>query len=210
MGTVTAIECQKKRGNRRSVFVDGEFVAGVHEEVIAALNLRVGQELDPLTLAELTRMETLRKARESALRLINYRDRSVSELRRRLVEKGYPEDVADEVIDRFCRAGLLDDGNFSRDWVKARMASKPMGKSRLAWELRSKGVAAATVEEALENLGEEEEESSALESARARLEKMNPEDPSLKKRLGYFLRRRGFGWEVINRVLNELVADIDD
>ena len=210
MGTITAIECQKKRGNRRSVFVDGEFVAGVHEEVIVALNLAVGQRFDPITLAELVRTETLRKARESALRLIGYRDRSVSELRRRLIGKGYAEDITDEVIDRFCRAGLLDDGKFSRDWVEARMASKPMGKSRLAWELRSKGVSAATVEEALENVEEEAEESAALELARARLGKMDPEDPSLKSRLGSFLRRRGFGWEVINRVLNELVNDIDD
>jgi regulatory protein len=204
MGVITAIEVQKKRGSRRSIFVDGEFVAGVHEEIVLALGLAVGQVFDRERLVELLRAETKRKARESAIRLINYRDRSVSEIRRRLIGDDFPEEIVEEVTDQLSRTGLLNDEKFSRDWIKARSASKPMGKARLAWELRSKGVDASTVDQALEELDDETEYDLALSAAARKLRKMDCADPLTKNRLSSFLRRRGFDWDTISRVIDEL------
>lgn len=204
MGVITAIEVQKKRESRRSIFVDGEFVAGVHEEIVLALGLAVGQVFDRERLVELLRAETKRKARESAIRLINYRDRSVSEIRRRLIGDDFPEEIVEEVTDQLSRTGLLNDEKFSRDWIKARSASKPMGKARLAWELRSKGVDASTVDQALEELDDETEYDLALSAAARKLRKMDCADPLTKNRLSSFLRRRGFDWDTISRVINEL------
>ena len=181
--------------------MDGEFVAGVHEDVVATLNLGVGQSFDRSSLVDLLKAETARKARESALRLINYRDRSKSEIRKRLIGSEFPEDIVEEVIDQLSRAGLLDDEKFSRDWVKSRTAAKPMGRSRLAWELKSKGVDAPTVEGALDGLDDEAEFELARKVAEARLRKIDRDDPSLKDKLGSFLRRRGFSWDVIAKVL---------
>lgn len=187
--------------------MDGEFVAGAHEDIVLALGLSVGQKFDREQLVELLQAETARKARESALRLIGYRDRSVSEIRRRLIGNDFPEDIVDEVIDQLSGSGLLDDGKFSRDWVKARSASKPMGKTRLAWELRSKGVEAPVVDEALDSLDEQAEFEMACSVAEQKLRKADRTDPSLRSRLSSFLRRRGFGWEVITRVIDKLCPD---
>ncbi len=210
MSTITAIEAQKKRGSRRSIYVDGEFVAGVHEDVVAALNLGVGQTLDRERLVELLQAETARKARESALRLISYRDRSTSEIRKRLAGNGFPDDIVDKVVDQLSRAGLVDDRKFSRDWVKSRTAGKPMGRARLAWELRSKGVAPPLVEEALEDLDEDAEYELALSVAAAKISKADREDPTLKNRLSPFLRRRGFSWDVITRVIDNMCPERRD
>ncbi|MGB9619528.1 MAG: regulatory protein RecX [Armatimonadota bacterium] len=207
MSIITAIEVQKNRGKRRSIFVDGEFVAGVHEDVAAALKLDVGQSFDRQRLIELLRTETVRKARERALRLIRYRDRSVSEIRRRLVGSDFPEDIVEEVIDELTRVGLLDDRKFSRDWVTSRTAAKPMGKTRLAFELGSRGVEAPIVEEALEGLDPEAEYKLARSTAETRLIKMDRGDPTVRNKLGSFLSRRGFDWDVIVRVLDELVPE---
>jgi len=184
--------------------VDGEFVLGVHEDVVLALGLSVGQVFDKDRLVDLLKAETKRKAHDSALRLIGYRDRSVSEVRKRLIGNEYPEDIVDEVIEQLSRAGLLDDGKFSRDWVKARSASKPMGKTRLAWELRSKGVEAPMVDEVLEGLDEEAECEMAYSVAAQKVRKMDSGDPSMKSKLGSFLRRRGFSWDVITKVLDRV------
>ena len=158
-------------------------------------------------LIELSRAETVRKARERALRLINYRDRSKSEMRKRLTEGGFPEDIVNELIDQLSRAGLLDDEKFSRDWVKSRTASKPMGRQRLAWELTSKGVEAPAVEEALEVIDDAAEYELAFSVARRKVEKAGGGDPTMKTRLSSFLRRRGFGWDVVKRVVDELCHD---
>lgn len=210
MNTITAIEPQKKRGDRRSIFVDGQFVAGAHEEVIIALNLRVGQTFDKERLAALIRTETVRKARESALRLLGYRDRTVSEIRKRLIGNDFPEDIVEEVIDQLSRIGYLDDEKFSREWVRSRTVSKPMGKARLNWELRAKGVEQPMVEEALESLDDSAEYELALAAARKKVEKADPNDKAFRNRLVSFLRRRGFGWEAIARVLDELCPGDQD
>jgi regulatory protein len=137
---ITAIEPQKKRSNRRSIYVDGQFAAGVDEEVVVRLKLGVGQDVDPARLALVLRAEEIRRARESALTLLDYRARTTAELERRLTGKGYPEEVVAEVIADLTRAGLVDDERFAAQWVAGRLASRPSGRARLAWELRSKGL----------------------------------------------------------------------
>jgi regulatory protein len=204
MSVITAIETQKRRENRRSIFVDGEFIAGAHEEVILALGLAVGQVFDRERLVELVRAETHRKALESALRLISYRNRSVTELRKRLLGNDFPEETVEEVVEQLSDMGFLDDRKFSTDWVKSRTAAKPMGKTRLAWELRSKGVDAPIVEESLADIDEDKDYELALSLAVHKVQKADREDPSFKNRLGSFLRRRGFSWDVITRVFEEI------
>jgi regulatory protein len=210
MGTITAIEAQKKRSDRVSIFVDGQFVAGAHAEVAAALGLSVGQTFDSDRLAMLIRKETTRKARESALRLLSYRDRSESEIRRRLAGNDFPEDIVDEVVGHLARAGLIDDGKFSRDWVKSRTVSRPMGRQRLAWELRAKGVDAPVIDEALAGLDENAEYEMALSLARKKAEKSDTSDPAFRTRTASFLRRRGFGWDAIAKALDELCPQSGD
>lgn len=207
MGKITAIEPQKRRGYRRSIFVDGEFLVGAHEDIVVALGLGVGQSFDEERLVEILKAEEIRKARESALRLLGYRDRSVSEIRKRLIGSDFPEDTVEEVIRQLSGCGLLNDEKFSKGWVNSRTAAKPMGRNRLAWELRSKGVDANAVENALESMDEDAEFQLALSVARKKIGKSDGFDPDSKKRLGPFLARRGFGWEVINRVFEELLHD---
>lgn len=207
MGVITAIEAQKKRSKRRSIFVDGEFVAGVHEDVAAALNLSVGQSFDRDRLLELIRAENVRKAYDRALRLIAYRDRSESEVRRRLLASDFSEEVADEVVRKLADVGLLNDERFSEQWVKSRTLSKPMGRARLAWELRSKGVEPETVEQALRDFGEDTEYTLAMSAAQKKLGRMDRTDPSLREKLASFLGRRGFDWDVIRKVLDELCPE---
>ena len=204
MNVITAIQTQEKRGCRVSIFVDGEFVVGAHEDVAAALNLRVGQSFDGERLAGLVRAETARKARESALRLLSYRERTHSEIRTRLIGNNYPEDVVDEVIDQLAGIGLLDDGKFSRDYVEARKRSRPMGRTRLARELASKGVEKAAIEEALE--GVDEDAGTEWLTRWLLVSSRNPIRAirTARSRIGSMLARRGFCWDVISKVLGDV------
>src|SRR5919197_1354126 len=148
MPKVTAIEAQRRAG-RVSVFLDGEFALGMHEEVAEALGLRTGQDLSPEELQEMVRAETRRRAKENALRLLSFRARSREELRRRLERKGYESVVIDDVLAELISSQLLDDTQFTRAWVEARTTGRPMGRQRIAWELRQKGVDPETIGEAL-------------------------------------------------------------
>ena len=210
MSEITAIETQARRGERKSIYVDGQFVVGAHQDVVVALNLKVGQRFDSEHLAEIIHKESARKAFERTLRFISYRDRAEAEVRKRLSGNDFSEDIVDEVIDRLYRMQLLDDAKFCRDWIKSRTASKPMGRKRLAWELRAKGVEPIVIEQALENIEESDESELALVLARNRADKSDVRDRSFRDKTASFLRRRGFSWEIIADVLDEICPSKED
>jgi regulatory protein len=208
---ISAIKAQEKRGNRRSIFVNGEFALGVDETVIADLGLHVGQEISVDQLQEIVHAELIAKAKDRALTLLDYRPRSRAEITRRLKQAGYSEDVIQAVTARLEGLGLIDDAQFSQSWVNHRVISvKPMGKRRIMWELRQKGVANDVAEKALSSIDDDAEYKAALESATRRWEKDSNPDLSAKRRklIGY-LQRQGFGWDTINRAVSGLTPDTE-
>ena len=210
MDKITAIEPQKRRTDRVSVFVNERFLAGVDGEVVLTLGLRVGQEVSENRLAEVLRTESVQRARQAALSLLSYRQRSRDELQRRLILKGYAQDVVEEAIEALAGADLVNDEKFSKDWVANRLETRPMGKVRIAWELRQKGIAKELVERAVESVDSDTEYALARGLAERKIKHIGA-DPSdqERRRLALFLRRRGFSWDVTNRVIDELMPEVE-
>ncbi|MCK4261812.1 RecX family transcriptional regulator, partial [bacterium] len=116
MPKITAIERQKHRPRRRSLFIDGNFVCGVDEEIVLKLNLEVGQEVNQEEISRIIFKEETRKAKEYALNLLSFRPRSSKEVRDRLKRKDYDEKVIEEAVENLGRIGLLNDEEFARSW----------------------------------------------------------------------------------------------
>lgn len=153
------------------------------------------------------RISSIEKAKEKALRLLDYRPRSRKEIERRLAKAGFEQEVVEETLKRLEDLGLIDDLQFARMWIKHR---KALGKTRIKWELRQKGVSNGVVEEALLAVDPETEYQSAVEAARSRWARDNsPDERTRRRRLAAYLQRKGFGWDVINAVLNELSGEPD-
>lgn len=208
---ITAIEAQEKRQNRRSIFVDGKFVLGVDANVVADLGLQIGQEISEERLREIVYAEQLTKAKQKALNLLGYRARSRAEIAQSLRRGGFAEDIIEDVLAYLERLGLVNDEQFSQAWVKSRLIGKGMGKQRIKWELKQKGVPNDVAEDALSEIDEEIEYQIALDSAKRRWAKYKDAEVNTKRRkLASFLRRQGFGWEVVSQVLGELSADNDE
>lgn len=105
--------------------------------------------------------ERLAPLTAKANRLIEQRDRSVAELRRRLtdsLDEGDDPALVEAVIDRCLRAGMLDDARFAHEWVRQRAANQRRSVAVLRRELREKGVAAPVIEEALEQVSEADQD----------------------------------------------------
>ncbi len=96
-------------------------------------------------------------AREAALRLLDYRDRSVSEMRSRLAGKSYSAEEIEKVISDLMECGLLDDRRFAELLVRSGISA---GKGRfvLARRLKEKGIDPLTAEQVLDKMMEEEDE----------------------------------------------------
>lgn len=206
-GKITALRVQKKNNQRVNVYLDGEFAFGL--AVIEAAKLHRGQYLSDEDIALLREKDTRETAYERALNFLSYRPRSEAEVRRYLQDKQVPPSIQEEVVSRLTRAGLLDDHAFARYWVENRERFKPRGVYALRSELRQKGLSDAVIASALENLDEEE---SAYRAAQQRVARWGHLDyQPFRRKLGAYLRRRGFAFEtieaVITRVWHELQAE---
>ncbi len=136
------------------------------------------------------------------MRFLSFRDRTEKEAREKLRKKGIDEDTTEQAISWLKREGLLNDDTFARQWVEGR--KEKYGRSRLYRELLEKGVDAETAGEAIAQLSAEEELKVALRVGQRRLASLSEEDPRRKEKLASFLLRRGFLWEMVEKVLRFL------
>jgi len=199
-GKITALVAQKHNRERVSVFVDGEFAFGL--ALIEAIKLGKGQELTDAEIERLRGLDEIEVAHESALKLLSYRPRSIAEVRKRLQEKDISPQAVEVVLERLQAAKLLDDQAFARYWVDNRDQFGPRSIRALRVELRRKGISDGDIRASLEGLDEEE---AAYRAAKAQARRLDGEDKQgFRKRLGEFLLRRGFGYDVIKTVVSRL------
>ncbi len=92
---ITALTLQKRNHQRVSVFLDDEYAFGLAR--IVAAWLEVGQELSDEKIAQLRAEDEREVAYQRALRLIQYRPRSESEIRQLLRRHQTPEETAEEI-----------------------------------------------------------------------------------------------------------------
>ncbi len=151
--------------------------------------------------------EPFKQAKKAALRFLGYRDRSVSEMRACLAKKDYPVKVIEETVAWLVDLGYLDDSRFAELYARSRIESKGMGRFRLRYELVNKGVDEHLIEQTLEALFQEIDETKL---ARDCAEKKLPTWEGLprqtvQRRLIGFLGRKGFAGETVYRIVKELL-----
>ena len=209
-GRITDLTTQARDPERVNVFLDGAFAFGLGREVALREGLRIGDALDPARIAALRAADDVAKATSSALGLLTRRPRSEREVRDRLRQKGYAPEAIDAAVARLEGWRYLDDADFARYWVENRAAHQPRGRRLLEQELRHKGVDRETVKETIA-AAELDEESAALDLARKKLRSYVGEEPAVvRRRLGAYLARRGYGWDVARPVLDRLLGDADE
>lgn len=149
----------------------------------------------------------LEAAREVALRLLDSRSRSTGELRRAITQKGFSEEIADEVLDRLARVGLVDDEAFARALVADRFRGSGKAGRALVEEMRRKGLDDASIDEALGGIDEEELRARARELVDRRLRTMGdaPRDTAYR-RLAGMLARKGYAPSLAAGVIAEALA----
>jgi regulatory protein len=200
-GTITALRFQKRNKDRVNVYLDGQFAFGL--AAIEAARLEIGQALHDADIARLQKQDEVERAYERALNFLSYRPRSEAEVRRNLSKKNVEKEVADLVVERLTRAGLLDDEGFARYWVENRLQFKPRGARALRQELWEKGVPEAVISQALEGFDEEAAAREAAEKGARRLARLEPRD--FRRKLQSHMGRKGFSFAVIEPLIEEMI-----
>src|SRR5437773_10438285 len=99
MMVITKIAEQKRRPNRRNVYLDGSFAFGCNVNVIAKFRLREGMSLTEEQINQIQLGEVKQECFDEALRAIQSRLHSRAALQRKVIRSEYGEEVVSAVLE---------------------------------------------------------------------------------------------------------------
>lgn len=209
MKKIETIKIEEGRKKRVAVYFEGQ-KRPLRLEVDTALKekLTAGQELSEDELARLTKLDLFYHAQNAALNFLSYRPRSESEVKTRLLKHGFATSEIEAVIEKLKEQGLLDDATFAEFWKDNRDTFRPQSKFLTKIELRRKGVAKEVIDEVVGSLDDSE---SAYRAGIARARRIPTSDHIIfRKRLGDYLRRRGFSFSIVNEVVTRIWQEMNE
>jgi len=157
--------------------------------VIRELGIEVGDIVDADDLALAIEAAERVAARERALAVLGYRERSVAELRSKLLDDGYPTGIVDDVVAALERAGIVDDARFTESFVRSLSIGKKLGRRRIERELEQKGIAPEVAAAALLEYCDPDDARARVHEAARRLVRTGDRVDLLAARLV----RKGYG-----------------
>jgi len=202
MKQITAIRAGRGRKKRVNVFLDDKFAFSLEAEVAIKEDLKVGQELTADQIAALAKSDQFHRCLNATARYLSYRPRSEFELRQKLHRHGFNGDSIEAVITKLKEQGLVDDLAFAQFWKDNRESFSPRSQWLTRLELRQKGVADDTIDQVV---GAVDDDNSAYRAATSKARGLPLSDyQSFRRRLGEYLKRRGFGYGVIKHAVERV------
>jgi regulatory protein len=211
MGTckITSIEPQKKKRDRYSIFLDGQFWLGVSVDTLHDLSLTADVELTEAEKKslelEIRTLEMLQKA----YHYLGYRDRSEKEMENKLrttllLNEKLPREDAEiiiaEVMERLKKRNLVDDEDLANLLVEQAQARK-YSRMHARQYLVQKGIKAELANIALEeNYSSETEVEIAAKLAVERFayyQRMGKDEKTAWDKVKQLMGQKGFSWSVI-------------
>lgn len=207
MAKISKIEVQKRNSERVNIFLDGEYAFSISMELAYKEGVKVNSEIDAERLKEIANKESFIRCRESALRIIERNYKTEKEVREKLVLKGYEQEAIDKAIDFLKEYKFLDDGNYTKMFIKNKLNSQ--GSQKIKYSLMQKGVSKEVIEKELSNVDREEEKISALNLAKKKINtimKRETDTYKISGKLYRFLMTKGFNYELVKEVVKEVMS----
>ena len=155
--------------------------------------------------------EQLQKAKDAAYNYLSYRARSVKEVRDKLVQKEFAEEIIEQVVDDLQRQKLLNDREFARRFVEARLG-RANGSRKLAQELRRKGIETEIIDEVLGEFAatlDSEERAIGLLGKQTWRYRGLERDKAKRRMLG-FLARRGYDAQMARSAVDKVWQELQE
>ncbi len=192
---------------RVSIRVNRQRVGRVLIETKVEHALEVGTIWDERLAMALAEELNRGNAYRAAVRILTKRAKSSGELRRKLREYKYESDAAEWAIGRLVELGVLNDEEYARMVVRSQLSRKPAGRRLLSGKLREKGIEQNLIDrvldEALEDRDTLADARKLAQQAARSISERHPSEVRVRRITGR-LARRGFDFDVIRKVVDEL------
>ena len=197
------IQVQKRRKNRRSIFLDDGSVFGISEDVFFSIPVQIGDTLTDRKLDNILVADNQQKILDFALNLLSYRMRSKVELMHRLKRKKFNEDGIYSVMEKLETKGYVDDqkfaGAFAREKVRRKLIGPMALRSEFSVHMLDPDILEYTLKKTYDEFPEHTLMDQLLKKRRVPMNKLL--DITEKKYAVNTLRNKGFSWDRIQEIL---------
>lgn len=212
MPVITKINVPKKSPGKRAVYLDGVWGFNVSDRVAERCGLVAGMTVSAEEVEKIKGMQGQQKVVDKALAIVSKRMHSQSELEKKLVKAEYSAEQIASAVETLTRLGYLDDLRFAKAKATGAAEFRKYGKRRAGLELVKAGVEKETARQAIEAVYE------VRDSGQVARELAKKKAPSLiklgklvaQRRLTGMLLRRGFSFEEIKPVIQEVLGDVQE
>ena len=158
-------------------------------------------------ILEMKYFSDIERAKSRAINYISGKLKTKYEVRLKLKENGFAEDVIDEVLDILEKEEYLNDRVYCEIFIEDKKKLNGYGKNKIKSLLIQKGISKNIFEDFLDEFEYDEEFDNALKMGIKKLELLSNEEDNFKKKqkIINYLTYRGFGFDVINDVLKEIL-----
>lgn len=202
------ITAKSGRKDKMHIYIDGEYLLTVDEVFWFSSGYISGDEINKEELTAFEDAAGSRRAFNSALNSLDYRDHSEKEIRAKLLRK-HDADYVDEAVEKLIELDLVNDERYAENYAHELFEHKKFGKMRIKSELRAKGISADIANAAVEELFDEEEPDNIQRIVdiigKRYYNRMN--DEVGRKKVFSALQRMGYSFSDIREAMSEFSDD---
>ena len=188
---------------RCKIYLEGEFAFVLYKGELRDFGIKEGQVIDSLVYGEIVNELLPKRCIKRAMNLLQKRDYTTGQLRDKLAEGYYTDEMIDGAIDYVTSYHYLDDERYCRDYITYHMETR--SRARIIQDLTSKGLNKEFILPIVEELYAENDPDLEQEQIRKLLAKkhFDPETADFKERqkMTAFLLRRGFSMSDIRKYI---------
>lgn len=144
--------------------------------------------------------------RDYALKVIEFKDRTEKEIREKLTQKGYDENIIEDEIAFLKDYGFINDLRYAQRFISDAINLKKWGKARIRAELLRKGVDREIIDNAVEDAFMVVDDDRLLNEMRRRFKNSDLSNIKERTRIFNFYMRRGFSPDEIKGVMNSMCS----
>jgi len=204
----------KKDAKNVVAHFDNDEVLFLSVDIFYKSGLKKNDEISDDRFSSLIKENQLFHIKQRAFRYLGRRQHSTSELRIKLKQKRYETELINEVLDDLKKKNFLDDTKFAEMFIEEKMKLKLWGEQKLRSELVKRGIKSEIITDVLANkISEEEKLNNAMIIASKKydtLKNRSVDKDVIKRKLFTFLNSRGYNYDVIKEVYDELIIKDDN
>jgi len=178
---------------QRVVFDDGTVLSLYQSDLKRLEGLAVDGEISKAEFDGFIDEVILPRAKNRALHLVSKMDRTEADVRRKLNEGGYTEEVTEHVLSFMKEYHYIDDLSFAKSFIRTYMDTKSLSDIRR--RLYEKGVKKAVISEAEAEAYQGDEKAIIEKLLQKKDYDREAADPKEKAKISRFLLSKGFSYD---------------